>query len=284
VSSDRCRTEPAANAGISRETLPVLGVKVDAVGWDAAVDRIIAWSHEAVGRTIYLCNVHVAVSATRSPRLAAALGESDLVLPDGAPVAWMQRRLGASSQQRIDGPNLMERLCAAAERDGIPIFLLGGSPPALAALVLELAGRLPRLVIAGTWSPPFREFTPEDNRGMIDEINTSGARLVFVGLGCPKQELWMAHHKADVHAVMLGVGAAFDFHAKLKPRAPRWMQNSGLEWLHRLCSEPRRLWTRYLSTNSYFLIAAAAQLAGWGVYREIPRQPSVERRPIVGDG
>jgi N-acetylglucosaminyldiphosphoundecaprenol N-acetyl-beta-D-mannosaminyltransferase len=203
-------------------------VPVDVIGWDSVVARIIDWGRERVGRATYLCNVHVAVTASRDPHLARALADGDLVLPDGAPVAWMQRRLGAVGQSRIDGPNLMGRVCAAAERDGVSIYLLGGSPAALATLEKELVARF--------------------------------SRLRFVGLGCPKQELWIARYRSDVRAVMLGVGAAFDFHAKLKPRAPAWMQRSGLEWLHRLGSEPRRLWRRYAFTNSVFIIHAVRQL------------------------
>jgi N-acetylglucosaminyldiphosphoundecaprenol N-acetyl-beta-D-mannosaminyltransferase len=244
----------------SRDTRPVLGVPIDVIGWDGAVDRIMAWGREREGRAVYLCNVHVAVTATRVPALASALGAGDLVLPDGAPVAWMQRRLGAAAQPRIDGPNLMARLLSAAERDALPIYLLGGSPAALATLEKELATRFPRLTIAGSYSPPYRDPTPEENQRMVAAINDSDAGLVFVGLGCPKQELWIARHRPAVHAVMLGVGAAFDFHAKLKPRAPEWMQRSGLEWMHRLCSEPRRLWKRYAFTNSAFVVRAIWQL------------------------
>ncbi|MFM6127963.1 MAG: WecB/TagA/CpsF family glycosyltransferase [Sphaerospermopsis kisseleviana] len=220
----------------------------------------MAWGRERAGRAVYLCNVHVAVTASRDPALASALGAGDLVLPDGAPVAWMQRMLGAAGQPRIDGPNLMDRLLSAAERDALPIYLLGGSPAALAALEKELAARFPRITIAGSCSPPYREPTPEENQRMVAAINYSGAGLVFVGLGCPKQELWIARHTAGVQAVMLGVGAAFDFHAKLKPRAPEWMQRTGLEWVHRLGSEPRRLWKRYAFTNSVFVIRAIWQL------------------------
>ncbi len=220
----------------------------------------MAWGRERRGRAVYLCNVHVAVTASRDPALAAALRAGDLVLPDGAPVAWMQRRQGASGQSRIDGPNLMSRLLSAAERDALPVYLLGGSPAALASLEKELANRFPKLQIAGSCSPPYREPSPEENQRMVAAVNDSGAGLVFVGLGCPKQELWIARHTAAVQAVMLGVGAAFDFHAKLKPRAPEWMQRRGLEWVHRLCSEPRRLWKRYVFTNSVFVVRAIWQL------------------------
>ncbi len=265
----------------SRDTRPVLGIPIDVVGWDRAVDRIIAWGRERAGRTVYLCNVHVAVTASHDPALAAALQAGDLVLPDGAPVAWMQRRQGAVGQSRIDGPNLMSRLLSAAERDALPVYLLGGSPAALASLEKELANRFPKLTIAGSYSPPYREPTPEENQRMVAAINDSGAGLVFVGLGCPKQELWIARHTPAAHAVMLGVGAAFDFHAKLKPRAPEWMQRTGLEWVHRLGSEPRRLWKRYVFTNSYFVLAAVTQLLGKrlrvrsGSSQEAPAGPSI---------
>ncbi len=249
-----------SDAAAPRDTRLVLGVPVDVIGWDSVVARIIDWGRERVGRATYLCNVHVAVTASRDPHLARALADGDLVLPDGAPVAWMQRRLGAVGQSRIDGPNLMGRVCAAAERDGVSIYLLGGSPAALATLEKELVARFSRLRIAGTCSPPYRDLTDEENLRLVTAINDSDAGIVFVGLGCPKQELWIARYRSDVRAVMLGVGAAFDFHAKLKPRAPAWMQRSGLEWLHRLGSEPRRLWRRYAFTNSVFIIHAVRQL------------------------
>jgi N-acetylglucosaminyldiphosphoundecaprenol N-acetyl-beta-D-mannosaminyltransferase len=245
---------------VARDTRPVLGVPIDVVGWDRAIDQIMAWGRKRAGRTVYLCNVHVAVTASHDPALAAALRAGDLVLPDGAPVAWMQQRQGAKGQPRIDGPSLMARLLEAAERDTLPIYLLGGAPAALATLEKELATRFPQLTIAGSYSPPYREPTPEENQRIVADINDSGAGLVFVGLGCPKQELWITRHTAAVHAVMLGVGAAFDFHAKLKSRAPEWMQRTGLEWVHRLCSEPRRLWKRYVFTNSVFVVRAIWQL------------------------
>jgi len=252
----------SGNGGLAshRDTRPVLGVPVDVVGWDGAVGRIMAWGHERTGRSVYLCNVHMAVTASGDPALASALQAGDLVLPDGAPVAWMQRRLGARSQSRIDGPNLMARLLSAAERDALPIYLLGGSPTTLAALEKELMTLFPRLKIAGSCSPPYREPTPEENQRLVAAINDSSAGLVFVGLGCPKQEFWIARHTSAVHAVMLGVGAAFDFQAKLKARAPEWMQRHGLEWVHRLGSEPRRLWRRYAFTNSVFVVRAVWQL------------------------
>ena len=168
---------PGPGAAAPRDTRPVLGVPVDVIGWDAAVERIMAWGRDRVGRATYLCNVHVAVTASRDPQLARALAEGDLVLPDGAPVAWMQRRLGAVGQSRIDGPNLMGRVCAAAERDGVPIYLLGGSPAALATLERELVARFSRLRIAGSCSPPYRDLTDDENARLVTAMNDSNASV-----------------------------------------------------------------------------------------------------------
>jgi N-acetylglucosaminyldiphosphoundecaprenol N-acetyl-beta-D-mannosaminyltransferase len=143
-----------------------------------------------------------------------------------------------------------------------PIYLIGGRPDTLEKLRLELLKEFPALKIAGTCSPPFRPLTDAETTAIIDEINASGARTVWVGLGCPTQETWMSMQKGKIHAVMFGVGAAFDFHARTTPRAPKWMQQKGLEWLFRLCSEPRRLWKRYFVTNSLFLWYAFIQLVG----------------------
>jgi N-acetylglucosaminyldiphosphoundecaprenol N-acetyl-beta-D-mannosaminyltransferase len=255
--------EGRANEGAGpsiRDTRSVLGIPIDVVGREAAVKRIIAWGRVRAPRAVYLCNVHVAVTASHDAGLAQALRAGDLVLPDGAPIAWMQRRLGALGQRRVDGPNLMTQVSGAAQQCGLPVYLLGGSLAALAALEERLAREFPLLRIAGSFSPPYRELSAEENERMVAAINDSGAGIVFVGLGCPKQELWIALHTRTVRAVMLGVGAAFDFHAGLKRRAPTWMQDTGLEWLHRLVSEPRRLWRRYVFTNSVFIFRAAWQL------------------------
>ncbi len=183
-----------------------------------------------------------------------------MATPDGAPVAWMLRKLGYASQQRINGPDLMWKYCEQAAQRGEAIYLYGGTPDTLEILQRRLAEIFPGLRIAGAYSPPFRAVTNEEDAADVRRINASGASTVWVSLGCPKQEKWMAAHRGRVNAVMIGVGAAFDYHAGTIKRAPTWMQNAGLEWLHRLCSEPRRLWRRYLVTNTLFMIGAAKQL------------------------
>jgi N-acetylglucosaminyldiphosphoundecaprenol N-acetyl-beta-D-mannosaminyltransferase len=172
----------------------------------------------------------------------------------------MMRRLGFPNQQRINGPDLMWRYCEQAATRGEPIYLYGGMPETLDLLQHQLKRAFPGLLIAGAWSPPIRNLTEEEDEADVARINASGAGIVWVGLGCPKQERWMAAHRGRVQAVMIGVGAAFDYHAGTLKRAPRWMQDGGLEWLHRLFSEPRRLWRRYLVTNTLFVILAIHQL------------------------
>lgn len=244
----------------ARARLPVLGTPIDAIAAPQVVARLVGWGRRREPRTVCLCNVHSVVTAMRDPSLAAALHGADLALPDGAPVAWMLRRLGAAGQRRVSGPDLMEAGCAALAGAGVPVFLLGSTPATLDALAARLQARWPSLRIAGTHAPPFRPLAPAEEDALVARLNDSGAGVVWVGLGCPKQERWMAAQGARVQAVLVGVGAAFDFHAGVQARAPRWMREHGLEWLHRLVREPRRLARRYLVTNSLFLWAAAAQL------------------------
>ena len=200
------------------------------------------------------------VTARDDASLAAAMREADMCTPDGAPVAWMLRRLGFANQPRISGTELMLGYLNLAAARHEPVFLLGSTEKTLAALVRELGARIPGIYIADAHSPPFRALTDEEDAALVERINASGARTVWVSLGCPKQEKWMQAHRGRVSAVMFGVGAAFDFIAGSKPRAPLWMQRAGLEWLHRLASEPGRLWRRYLVTNSLFVLGAARQL------------------------
>ncbi len=243
-----------------RQISSVLSVHIDAVGWSDAVDRLVAWGRTRKSRYVTICNVHVVVSASRDVAYRDVINSSDLATPDGAPVAWMLRRLGFVNQPRISGPDLMAVLCERCATGGIPVYFYGSTEGTLAALAKRLRIVFPGLGIAGMESPPFRPLSVEEDAASVERINASGAGIVFVGLGCPKQECWMAEHRGRVNAVMIGVGAAFDFHAGTIRRAPQWMQNTGLEWLHRLCSEPRRLWRRYLVTNTLFVFGAARQL------------------------
>ena len=200
------------------------------------------------------------MEARRSPDYRIVMDQADLVTSDGMPLVWMLRRLGARSATRVYGPDLMNLLLEAAEDAGIPVGFYGGTEAVLARLVPRAKQRYPRLQVAYAEAPPFRELTPEEDRRTTQAIQDAGVRILFVGLGSPKQDRWMHAHKDRVPAVMLGVGAAFDFLAGAKPQAPRWMQSSGLEWAFRLASEPRRLWRRYLTQNPKFVVLALVQL------------------------
>jgi N-acetylglucosaminyldiphosphoundecaprenol N-acetyl-beta-D-mannosaminyltransferase len=165
------------------------------------------------------------------------------------------RRKGHGGQERINGPDLMWNCCRRGAELGTEMFLYGGTPATLRGLEQRLRREFPGINIVGTFSPPFRRLTADEDAAAVDMINSSGARIVWVGLGCPKQEAWMHAHRGKVTAVMLGVGAAFDFHSGAVRRAPLWMQHNGLEWLHRLSQDPRRLAMRYLMANSMFVVA-----------------------------
>jgi N-acetylglucosaminyldiphosphoundecaprenol N-acetyl-beta-D-mannosaminyltransferase len=183
-----------------------------------------------------------------------------MATPDGMPIAWMLRHLGYPGQERINGSDVMWKYCEQAAGRGESVYFYGSTETTLGLLSKKLKAAFPELRIAGTVAPPFRALSAAEDESMVDAINRSGAGIVFVGLGCPKQETWMAAHRGRIRAVMVGVGAAFDFHAGTVKRAPLWMRRRGLEWLHRVCSEPRRLWRRYLVTNTLFILGAACQL------------------------
>ncbi len=243
----------------TRQAALVMGVQIDALTWAEAVDRLLGWARTRKSRNVAVCNVHVVVSASRDTAYRDVINNADMALPDGAPIAWMLRRLGFAGQPRISGPDLMLKLCSRCAEESLPVYFYGGMETTLAALHEQLRASLPSLKIGGMEAPLLGSIKEED-AGLVARINGSGAGIVFVGLGCPRQERWIAEHRGRVNAVMIGVGAAFDYHAGTIRRAPEWMQNAGLEWLHRLGSEPRRLWKRYLITNTLFLIYVARQL------------------------
>lgn len=246
-----------APAGEALPAADVLGTRVHALGRDAAVQAVLARAAGGAGGAVAFCNVHMVVSARRDAALAGALRSFDLVLPDGAPVAAVLRRAGHAGQARVDGPGFMWAACGAAAGAGQGVYFYGSTAPTLERLCARLRAAFPGLRVAGTRAPPFRPLTPDEFEDDLRDIAASGARLVFVGLGCPRQELWIARARPRLGAVLLGVGAAFDFHAGVKARAPAWMQRAGLEWLHRLAHEPRRLAGRYLVTNTVFLAGCA---------------------------
>lgn len=245
---------------LEKKTAAVLSAPIDVLTWEHALARISRWAAQRESRYVCICNAHAVVTAGQDAAFGRVVKEADMATPDGAPVAWMLRKLGYADQQRINGPDLMWKYCEQAAKKGESIYLYGSRPETLEILQRRLAVAFPGLRIAGAHSPPFRPATAAEDEADVARINASGAGTVWVSLGCPKQEQWMAAHRGRVNAVMVGVGAAFDYHAGTVSRAPVWMQNAGLEWLHRLVSEPRRLWKRYLVTNTLFVLGATKQL------------------------
>ncbi|HEU4397055.1 MAG TPA: WecB/TagA/CpsF family glycosyltransferase [Actinomycetota bacterium] len=242
------------------EARRILGMRVDATSYAHAAQQILRWARRGESRYVCVATVNNVIEARDDPDYHAAIEAADLVTPDGMPLVWGLRLLGVAGATRVYGPDLTPAVCALAADHGVPVGFYGGTEDVLERLTAKLRQRLPGLRVVYRSSPPFRPPTPEEERRTVQDLHRSGARILFVGLGAPKQERWMAAHKHRVNAVMLGVGAAFDFLAGSKRQAPRLVQRLGLEWLYRLVHEPRRLWRRYLYRNPRFVALFAAQL------------------------
>ena len=238
----------------------ILGMRVDATSYGHAAQKVLQWARQGESRYVCVATVNNVIEAYDDPDYGAVMEAADLVTPDGMPLVWGLRLLGAGAATRVYGPDLTPTVCQLAAEQSVPVGFYGGTEDVLDELTNRLAQRLPSLKIAYQASPPFRPLTPTEKRRTVEDLNRSGARILFVGLGAPKQERWMAEHKGQVQAVMLGVGAAFDFLAGRKAQAPGLVQRLGLEWLYRLVHEPRRLWRRYLYRNPRFVALFAAQL------------------------
>jgi N-acetylglucosaminyldiphosphoundecaprenol N-acetyl-beta-D-mannosaminyltransferase len=243
-------------------TCQILGSRVDPTSYSEATAQILAWSSELTGRYICAANVHMVMEAFDSPKFMSIVNQADLVTPDGMPLVWSLRALGISHQQRVYGPDLTLHVAQAASDGCVPVGFYGGDPETLQRMINALQTSFPELQVAYQYSPPFRSLTSEEDNTIVSEILASGVRVLFVGLGCPKQERWMFDHRERLPLVMLGVGAAFDFIGGIKKQSPEWMQRIGLEWLFRFFQEPSRLWRRYLYQNPRFIWFIIRQLLG----------------------
>jgi len=265
------------------QMLTILGTRVASVDYAEAVKFILARASQpdSAGSRGYVCavNVHTVSVARREPDFREVLNGAYMSVPDGKPLIWAHRLLkGRRLTDRVYGPTLMLKLCEAAAASGISVYLYGGKVGVPEKLGECLVARIPNLKIAGTFSPPFGDRSPDDPalKAEIDAINASGAGLVFVALGAPRQERFMHANRARINALQIGVGAAFDFHSGNLAQAPNWVQDAGLEWLFRFCAEPRRLWRRYLFYNPYFVARLLLQWAGMdGPSREVNDRASV---------
>lgn len=235
-------------------TVNILSMRTDVTSLEKAVISVQNLSMRSKGAYVCVSNVHMCMESFDDTNFKYIVNSSDLVIPDGRPIFWAQRLLGFSQAQQVRGQDIMSELCRLSGAKGLKIGFYGGvSQQLLDVVVSRLSYQYPDIQIAFQYSPPFRPLTHIEDQEVINAINDSGTNILFVGIGCPKQERWMAAHKESLNCVMLGVGAAFDFISGSKSHAPRWMQKAGMEWLFRLCSEPKRLWKRYLKQNPRFI-------------------------------
>jgi len=216
-----------------------------------SVERLV-W--QKLGAYVCVSNVHMCVETIGSNTFQKVVNDADFVIPDGKPLSWGQKLLGHTNAEQVRGQDIMNAICAISGEKSLNIGLYGGSSAELLAIVNNvLLANHPNINIAYTFSPPFRPLTVDEDTDVVKAINLAKVDVLFVGIGCPKQEYWMAEHKDELTCVMLGVGAVFDFIAGSKKHAPRWVQDIGMEWFFRLCTEPKRLWRRYLYTNTRFI-------------------------------
>jgi N-acetylglucosaminyldiphosphoundecaprenol N-acetyl-beta-D-mannosaminyltransferase len=242
------------------QTQLIVGSRIDVTSYTQACDRIQAWVIDQIPCYIVAANVHVVMTAYWNRAYRQVVKNAALVTPDGMPLVWALRLLGQQTATRVYGPDLMLAWCQRAAEMELSIYLYGGTEAMLQKLDQKLRSQFPSLIIAGAYAPPFKTLTPAEEIEDIERINASGAKVVFIALGCPKQEYWMARQQSQVHAVMIGVGAAFAFHSGEVSQAPRWMMAVGLEWLYRFAVEPKRLWKRYLINNPAFALLFGVQL------------------------
>ncbi len=246
---------------MSPDRANILGVGVSAIDMPLALDTIGGWIARRVPNYVCVTGVHGIIESYRSPELLEIHNRAGMVTPDGMPLVWLARMMGFREVERVYGPDLMLGVCERSIARGWRHFLYGGAPGVPELLGRKLSERFAGIEIAGMYSPPFRPLSVSEDRDVVGRINDSGADIVWVGLSTPKQERWMAAHREALNVpVLVGCGAAFDFHAGLKAQAPRWIQRSGLEWMFRLLSEPRRLGPRYLVNNPLFIGLIIRQL------------------------
>lgn len=244
-----------------KNSCAVISMVVDVTNISDALGRIEQLARAQKGTYVCVSNVHMCMEVFDSPDFESVVNNADLVIPDGRPLSWAQKLLGHSKAEQVRGQDIMNAICQQSGTKNLNIGLYGGSSDELLLqVVTTLKTSYPDIKIPFSYSPPFRPLTDEEDQGIIRKINDSNVNVLFVGIGCPKQERWMAEHKDSLNCVMLGVGAAYDFIAGSKKHAPRWMQRVGLEWLFRLCSEPQRLWKRYLQQNPRFIYYFTKQL------------------------
>ncbi len=257
----------------------MLGVKVDVVDYQAAVARVLEAAHARRPLGVSALAVHGVMTGALSKAHRYRLNNLDLVVPDGQPVRWALNLLhGAGLDDRVYGPTLTLKVCEAAARERLPVFFYGSSAQVVEQLRHKMVQRFPSLEVVGARPSAFGKLTVARRDAVVQEIRRSGAAMTFVGLGCPRQEVWAFEHLEHLSMPLLAVGAAFDFHAGLLDQAPPGLQRLGLEWLYRLSREPGRLWRRYLLLNPAYLLLLAAQASGLELDPEAGTPPTGDIR------
>lgn len=244
----------------NKHRIRILNMATDVTTLEQVTECIMAARNCGEKGYVCLSNVHMCMEVFDSAEFEEVVNAADFVLPDGLPIAWAQRLITRGNSSQVRGQDLTNRLCDLSASSGMKIGLYGGaSPSVLQKVIRVLEAQYPGIQIAYSYCPPFRPLTPDEDAAVIRELNAAEVDFLFVGIGCPKQERWMAEHKHSIDAYMFGVGAAFDFISGSKKHAPKWMQRAGLEWAFRLGSEPSRLWRRYLQQNPRFLFYLGRQ-------------------------
>ena len=253
IIANPCHETPLSEPSGWPRKVDLFGVAVSVTSYEQAMEAVFRAVSENRPGIVSAQAVHAIISASQDPTHLQRVNTFDLVAPDGQPVRWAMNLLhGTKLSQRVYGPELMRKICQGAEKKNVSIYLYGGSEKTIQVLQVRLLESFPDLKIAGAESPPYRELTDHEDQAVIQRIKQSGAGIVFIGLGCPKQDIFAFDHRSSIRAVQVSVGAAFDFLAGSKEMAPLWMQRRGLEWVFRLYQEPQRLWRRYLVTNSIY--------------------------------
>ncbi|MBL8180411.1 MAG: WecB/TagA/CpsF family glycosyltransferase [Blastocatellia bacterium] len=244
-----------------RKRVRVVSLSVDVVTLESVIERCVKLSDKGGG---YVCfsTVHMVMEGHDDASFARIVNSADIVVPDGMPLVWVQKRTGRREAERVRANDLMTELCLYAEANGRSVGFYGAAPEVIDDIKKRIEREMPNLKVAYAYSPPYRALTDEEDSEVTDEINRTKPDFLFVGLGCPKQERWMNAHRDRLSTVSLGVGASFDFFAGNVRECPPWIGRLGLEWLYRLTQEPKRLWRRYLILNPRFMALAAKQLIG----------------------
>lgn len=258
--ADRCFPGYSAPFGEPLPSIKIIESLVTTLKFNEQIKLILDWSKQNIAKYVCIANTHMLVEAYKDSGFANVLNRADLVTADGMPLVWMMKLLGISRPDRVAGMDVFLSICQEAQQQDVSVFFLGSEPSILRAIETRLKREFPSLKVAALEPLPFRPLKTAEDVAVVDKINRSGAGIVFISLGCPKQEKWMYEHKDNVQAVMLGLGAVFPIYAGLKKPAPEWMRQSGLEWLHRLAQEPQRLWNRYFTTIPLFLWLSFKQL------------------------